>query len=94
MVHYGDNIIFSYKFGSNTIICFTNKHYEILSDKRYKQKSKDEEEEKFMLKAVGEILRRPICSQVYDNNIYTVGNKLFDNVQKSIPKFLKFFIQK
>lgn len=27
--HYGDNIIFSSKFGSNTIICFKKKHHEI-----------------------------------------------------------------
>ena len=53
--------VFSSKFGSNTIICFKNQQYDILSDNWYSERSKDNEEgERRILKAAGEILRRHI----------------------------------
>ncbi|KAK0161696.1 hypothetical protein PV327_008115 [Microctonus hyperodae] len=92
MKYYGDNIVVSSKFGSNTIVCFKNKHYEILYDEWNKQRSNDEEEEFRILKAAGEILQRHIRTQVDDNNIYPASDKMLVNVPESIPKSLNFFL--
>ncbi|KAK4875434.1 hypothetical protein RN001_011856 [Aquatica leii] len=52
----------------------------------------DEEEEYRILKAAGKILRRHIQKHVYDNNIYPASDKMFDNVNESIPKSFIFFL--
>lgn len=92
-LHYADNIVFSSKFGSNTIICFKNKQHEILSDAWYNERSNDEGEEEYrILKAAGEIIRRHIRTQVYNNDNYQASDKMFTNINESIPDSLSFLL--
>lgn len=90
-LHYKDNIVFSSKFGFNTILCFKNKQHEILSDAWYSARSSNEEEEE-ILKAAGEIIRRHIWIQVYNNDFYEASDKMFENINNSIPETLSYLL--
>lgn len=92
-LHYTDNIVFSSKFGSNTIICFKNKQHDILSDAWYNERCNDEGEEEYrILKAAGEIIRRHIRTQVYNSENYQASDKMFTNINDSIPDSLSFLL--
>ena len=94
MEKYGDDIQFSSKFGSNSLICFAKKHHEILTKDWYNQKLKnDSEEELRLLKAAGEIIRRHIKSKICLSEFYASSDKFFDNVNESIPYTLLFFVR-
>lgn len=90
---YADNIVFSSKFASYTIICFKNKQHEILSDACYNERCNNEVEEEYrVLKAAGEIIRRHIRTLVYNNDSYQGSDKMFTNINQSIPDSLNFLL--
>lgn len=90
--HYGDNIVLSSKFGSNTLICFKKKHCDILSKKWYCKKSNNIEEEFRILQAAGKIIRRHIRSHIYCNENYSASDKMFADIDEYIPKSLHFLL--
>lgn len=90
---YKDDIIFSSKFGANMIICFRKKHHEILSNAWYNQREENETDEEYrILKAAGEIIRRHIRTVVVRNDQYPPSDKMFEDINASIPPTLLFIL--
>lgn len=87
-----DNIVWSSKSGSPTIICFRSIEHEVLSKSWYESKLQNEKEERLrILKAAASIIRQDIRSQVCQNDYYPPSDNMFEHVNDFIPASLDFF---
>ena len=90
--YFGNNIIIS-KSGKGTIISCKSLSKKIVTDAFYKNRSKDEEQErKRIVECAAKIIAEDIRSKVYDINEYPAPDNFLQNVDSVIPETLKIFL--
>lgn len=93
--HYGNDVIISTKSTSQTLVCLRRSHYDVLSE-MYKQSASagNEEEQKLnILKAAADIIRSDIRSITNDFEQYPASDKMFNDLDASIPNSLQLFLE-
>lgn len=91
--HYGSDIIISVGQHQETVLCFRNTGYKILSQQWYKSKQANEEEERLrVVRAAADIIREDIRSKVYRLDSYPDPQRFLENCEEDIPQTLQVLL--
>lgn len=91
---YGDKIVITSKNTGFTLISFRETHLNILNQAWYNKKDSDPEaERRRIIGTSAEILRQDIRTEICETDFYPPSTSLFDDLNKSIPDSLMFFVE-
>lgn len=90
---YGNDIVIATGNNRESVICFRNTGYKILTKQWYVSQKKDEGEERLhIVRAAADIIREDIRSNVYMLHAYPEPHSFLEDCDNDIPSSLKFFL--
>lgn len=91
---YDEDVLIVERGAKQTVVCFINTGYKILSDSFYQSRHSDPQEERLrIVRAAADILREDIRSQVYETSQYPPLDDFLSDVESVIPTSLLYFFE-